>query len=203
VRLILRHEGVRYDIEARFEKPGIHVSDLQDASERLGRDCRAHVGLVRSVMVRSPASRKRTRDPRMPGAVSRTMEASPWRLTRNVSPVGSDRRSSSGVASMTGSRGNSRLTSRLPAPYITAVNTTKATMRAAPKPFSPADFPASSAAPGKTVKTATRRQSAPSGEPRYGSSPGGRGPGGRSLAGRLRRSQTHKTAGRAGSATGG
>ena len=34
MRLILIHQGVRYDIEARFEKPGSHVSDLLDAIER-------------------------------------------------------------------------------------------------------------------------------------------------------------------------
>lgn len=34
MRLILIHQGVRYDIEARFEKPGSHVSDLVDAIER-------------------------------------------------------------------------------------------------------------------------------------------------------------------------
>jgi hypothetical protein len=34
VRLILIHQGVRYDIEARFEKPGSRVSDLLEAVER-------------------------------------------------------------------------------------------------------------------------------------------------------------------------
>jgi hypothetical protein len=31
VRLILIHQGVRYDLAARFHKPGSHVSDLLDA----------------------------------------------------------------------------------------------------------------------------------------------------------------------------
>jgi hypothetical protein len=62
---------------------------------------------------------------------------------------------------MTGSRGSSLLTSALPRMYSATQKTRKATKRAGPKAVSPLDPAASKTAPGKRVKTATSRHTAP------------------------------------------